>query len=382
MEPMAESGTNYYRTVDTDIRSSAGSDTTVPVLSCRVSAVSRMLASRLFSRSVNAALNARLVGKCHSSRLLSSHTARPPAAAAAASSSSSSNKKTLLASTLLIGGIVGLNYHMTNNPLLYEQDEGDRIIPSDNDDIVSYVQKKVIGRVYFGTILPAYNYVKESLFGDISETLWLPSNDRLLPDIPPDASYEPPVLVLDLEKTLVGCEYDAKYGWRYAKRPGLDKFLDTVTQYFEVVIFSETDAGTVQDIVEALDKDNRIYKLYSSHAEVSKDGVIIKRLEYLNRDVSKIIVIDDNTEQYNRYPQNTLLIKPFDDLSDTADSSLLDLLPVLLAICHEDVKDVRRVLDDLGTNSVEQAAEVSNHSFSLCTPVVIDTHSHKSHHID
>ena len=260
-------------------------------------------------------------------------------------------------SMLLAGGIAGLKYHMTNNPQLYEQDQDERVVPLD-DDVLTYVQKKVIGRFYFGTLLPAYKYMKDALFGDISETLWLPSNDRLLPDIPPDASYEPPVLVLDLEKTLVGCEYDAKYGWRYAKRPGLDKFLDTVTQYFEVVIFSETDAGNVQDIVEALDKDNRMYKLYSSHAEVSKDGVMIKRLEYLNRDVSKIIVIDDSTEQYNRYPQNTLIIKPFDDLNDTADSSLLDLLPVLLAICHEEVKDVRKALDDLGTSSAEQAAEV------------------------
>ena len=56
-----------------------------------------------------------------------------------------------------------------------------------------------------------------------------PVRDKLLTDwpppmVPPDTP-QPMVLVLDLEDTLVKSTWDRRYGWRHAKRPGVDKFL-------------------------------------------------------------------------------------------------------------------------------------------------------------
>lgn len=39
----------------------------------------------------------------------------------------------------------------------------------------------------------------------------------------------PPLLVLDVEKTILGSEWDSKYGWRHAMRPGVHQFLKEVS---------------------------------------------------------------------------------------------------------------------------------------------------------
>ena len=65
------------------------------------------------------------------------------------------------------------------------------------------------------------------------DAVYMPASDALLMpyeagptygEVPPGTP-PPPLLVIDLEKTLIGSEYDAKYGWRHIKRPGLQRFL-------------------------------------------------------------------------------------------------------------------------------------------------------------
>jgi hypothetical protein len=111
--------------------------------------------------------------------------------------------------------------------------------------------KGSLGQAYHGS--PAEKFFKtlyENTFKHV-DSIFYPSSDKLLPDWPnapfyanvPPGTPCPPLLVLDLEKTLVGSTYDARFGWRHVKRPGLDKFLKVLSQYYEIVIFSENDIG-------------------------------------------------------------------------------------------------------------------------------------------
>lgn len=50
-----------------------------------------------------------------------------------------------------------------------------------------------------------------------------------MPNVPHDIPV-PHTLVLDFENTLVSSTWDRKYGWRHAKRPGVDKFLLDMAQ--------------------------------------------------------------------------------------------------------------------------------------------------------
>ncbi len=188
-----------------------------------------------------------------------------------------------------------------------------------------------------------------------------PHTDKLLPTYEagtfygpvPEGAPAPPLLVLDLEKTLIGSVHDAKYGWRHVKRPGFDKFIDRLSQYYEIVIFSENDKNV--ELLEAIDPERKAHKLGAESAE-ARGGVMLKRLDYMNRDVKRIVLIDDSPESSQMFPRNTLLIKPFSDINDKTDTALLDLLPLLQALVHDGVQDFPACFDDLGTNDAHEAA--------------------------
>ena len=191
------------------------------------------------------------------------------------------------------------------------------------------------------------------------DAVYMPASDALLMpyeagptygEVPPGTP-PPPLLVIDLEKTLIGSEYDAKYGWRHIKRPGLQRFLARMTQYYEVVIVSENEIGEVQ---LSIDPENQCHKHGPSTLEMRKE-VMLKRLDLMNRDLARIILIDDSAEASSLFPRNTLLVKPFDDVHDTHDTTLDDLTLLLSAFVHEGIYDFRESLDRLGTHEAEEA---------------------------
>ena len=107
-----------------------------------------------------------------------------------------------------------------------------------------------LGKLYYGSqIETIVNWIDNQTFGRFRE-VFEPSSDKLLPDFPspfygnvPPGAVAPPLLVIDLERTCIGSVYDAKHGWRHVKRPGFDKFLQQLQDYYEIVIFSENDKG-------------------------------------------------------------------------------------------------------------------------------------------
>ena len=219
-----------------------------------------------------------------------------------------------------------------------------------------------LGTMYYGSELEKFMlWLYAETFGRFQE-MYFPYDNKLVPDWPgapcygnpPPGTPAPPLLVIDLEKTLIGSEYDARYGWRHVKRPGLDQFIEKISAYYEIVIFSENDIGAVAEVMLAIDPEGRCHKLGSAAAE-ARDGLMIKRLDYMNRDISRIILIDDNPEAFQLFPRNTLQVKPFNDVKDSADRVLYDLVPLLQAFIHDDARDFRDTLDDLGTHEAEEA---------------------------
>lgn len=172
-------------------------------------------------------------------------------------------------------------------------------------------------------------------------------------DIPPGAQ-PPPLLILDLERTLIGSIYDSKHGWRHVKRPGTDTFLTQLRQYYEIVIFSENDKGLTMDVMDSVGGDF-VHKFGSSEAEI-RNGITLKRLDCMNRDIKRIVLIDDDPRSTQLFPRNSLLIKPYTDVHDKSDRALLELIPLLQAFVHEGVDDIRDAIDKLGTHDAHEAA--------------------------
>lgn len=78
--------------------------------------------------------------------------------------------------------------------------------------------------------------------------------------------------------------------FRFKKRPGLDQFLQTVANSnFEVVIFTTENVFMIWPVIDKLDPENKLinYRLFRDSTHFI-DGVHVKNLDGLNRDLSKV----------------------------------------------------------------------------------------------
>jgi import inner membrane translocase subunit TIM50 len=108
---------------------------------------------------------------------------------------------------------------------------------------------------------------------------------------------------------LCASTWDRKYGWRHAKRPGVEKFLKDLSRYYELVIFTSNIGGIADPIIQALDKDNVVFFRLYREATKFENGAHIKDLSVLNRDLRKVIILDDDPAAYQLQPRNAIHIK-------------------------------------------------------------------------
>ncbi|XP_070182116.1 mitochondrial import inner membrane translocase subunit TIM50-like isoform X2 [Littorina saxatilis] len=175
-----------------------------------------------------------------------------------------------------------------------------------------------------------------------------PSRDKLLPDPLKYPYIQPPyTLVLELTGVLVHPEWTYSTGWRFKKRPGIDYFLQQVgPPLFEVVIYSQEQGLTADPLVSHLDPQGYVmYRLYRD-ATRYMNGNHLKDLACLNRDLSKVIMVDWNPEATKLQPANTLNIRKWNGNED--DRTLVDLGHFLKTIATSEVEDVRSVLEYYG----------------------------------
>lgn len=194
--------------------------------------------------------------------------------------------------------------------------------------------------------LPAYKqYVYRTLreLDYYKKLIKEPSREKLLPDVLKPPYYQPPyTLVLEMTDVLVHPDWTYQTGWRFKKRPGIERFLETLSGMYEIVIFTAEQGMTVFPIIEALDPNNIIsYKLVRD-ATHFVDGHHVKDLSKLNRDLNKVIVIDWNMKSVKFHRDNLLLVQRWD--GNDSDNSLVDLISFLKTIASSEVEDVREVL--------------------------------------
>lgn len=77
-----------------------------------------------------------------------------------------------------------------------------------------------------------------------------------------------------------------------SKLLGIDEFLEALSGLYEVVVYTAEMGMTVFPIIEALDPKNVIsYKLVRDATHFI-DGHHVKDLDRLNRDLSKVIILN------------------------------------------------------------------------------------------
>lgn len=178
-----------------------------------------------------------------------------------------------------------------------------------------------------------------AMYDDYNKPLF----EQLLPDPLPFPYSRPFTMVIDIDDLFVHSEWSREHGWRTAKRPGLDHFLGYLSQFYEIVLFTTQPFFTAGPIIEKLDPDRRFitYTLFRESCR-TVDGKLVKDLNHLNRDLSKVVVVDTNPDSFHLHPENGILVKPWK--GEREDRELIGLIPFFEAIGIYNIDDVRNTI--------------------------------------
>ena len=182
---------------------------------------------------------------------------------------------------------------------------------------------------------------------------------------PPEPPFLPPkkpndkreyCLVLDLDETLV--HFFENEDEAYVKvRMGTETFIKTLSKYCEIVIFTASTRFYADIVINGMDcKDSVDYRLYRQHTTII-DGVNVKDLSKLGRDLNKIIIIDNIEDNYQFQPENGLNISDFE--GDENDNELQFLLNDLLHIVMKSGKNVCEELGNVRRNMEKRYTNIS-----------------------
>ncbi|KAF5184303.1 Ctd small phosphatase-like protein [Thalictrum thalictroides] len=166
------------------------------------------------------------------------------------------------------------------------------------------VSNPVCRSLVFNSVLPPSLFPhKKTIFLDLDETLIHSKTD------PPPEKFDfivRPVIEGELLNFYV------------LKRPHVDEFLESISEKFEIVIFTAGLREYASLILDKLDTKGLIsYRLYRDSCK-ELAGKYVKDLSDLGRDMKNVVLVDDNPNAYIYQPQNALPVHPFiDDLKDT-----------------------------------------------------------------
>ncbi|CAD8168710.1 unnamed protein product [Paramecium pentaurelia] len=165
------------------------------------------------------------------------------------------------------------------------------------------------------------------------------TNKMLLP-LKPSKNY---TLVLDLDETLVHYQELPNGGGQFLVRPFAEEFLEKLSKYYELVIFTAAQPDYANFIIDIIDKQKLVTaRLYREHT-LFKNNTYLKDLSILGRSLERVIIVDNMPDNFQLQPENGIYILSW--TGDQNDRALKDLMPLLEQIALKKCKDVRDALN-------------------------------------
>ena len=201
----------------------------------------------------------------------------------------------------------------------------------------------------------------QSAFTPTNKSKNIDQNKLLLPQKAQEYTNKK-TLILDLDETLVHSSFvpfenndiilnvdfeSVMYNIYVLVRPGAIEFLKKVTKYFEVIIFTASIAKYALPLLDILDQEKKIkYRLTREHCTFL-NGIYIKELKKLNRNLKDLIIVDNSPLAYAFDNDNGLPIKAWYD--DQNDRELEKIFPILEFLSR--TKDVRAFIKNFVSNN-------------------------------
>ena len=192
-------------------------------------------------------------------------------------------------------------------------------------------------------ILNNSNFNSLNTFGFLN----LPS--PFLPPLEDNIKNDIYTLVLDLDETLVHFFYTPS-GGTFLLRPYCLEFLQKMSKIFEIVIFTAAMKDYADNILDILDPEKNLikFRLYREHTSIynSINGMSFsKDLSKLGRNLNKVIIIDNLSDNFKLQPNNGITIGTWTE--DMRDTELIDIGNFLKNLVLKNPKDVRIVIQKI-----------------------------------
>ena len=221
-------------------------------------------------------------------------------------------------------------------------------IKSKNNDYIKTLYKSInnisfrdIFHYYFTYILYITNFQSSILGQTITGNNLLIRNNNIIPYIK-TKNIKKYSLVLDLEETLLHFNKDGNNNNEgYVDiRPGTLKFLDDLSEYYELIVFNEGEKKFTDLLIDSLEQ-NKIYfehRFYREHTIIDNND-IVKDLIRIGRALDKILIIDNMKQNFKFQKDNGIVIKSF--FGEENYNILYELEKILIKIA-QDGGDIRK----------------------------------------
>lgn len=164
-------------------------------------------------------------------------------------------------------------------------------------------------------------------------------------------------LILDLDETLIHSDMDyvltqhdkvlhlksddQEHMIPIIFRPGLNEFLEYVSQHFEIICFTASCKDYADIIIDYIDPEKKYFKhrLYRESCLYLQPGIYIKDLTIIeNRDLANVVIIDNSLLSFANHLANGILVSSF--YYDKEDNVLDSVIGYLDSVI-KNAKDVR-----------------------------------------
>ena len=151
-------------------------------------------------------------------------------------------------------------------------------------------------------------------------------------------------LVLDLDETLV--HYVEEDNSAYVQvRPYAENFLKELSKHFELVLFTAAEEDYTGIVLNELNKNKYITHILCRKYTEFKNGCYIKDLSKLGRDLNRVCIVDNNSDNFSLQPENGLHISSY--YGESNDNELNILCGELLLIIEKQPEDIRTVIKQI-----------------------------------
>ncbi|XP_020574440.1 carboxy-terminal domain RNA polymerase II polypeptide A small phosphatase 1-like [Phalaenopsis equestris] len=127
------------------------------------------------------------------------------------------------------------------------------------------------------------------------------------------------------------------------ERPGLQEFLQQISEFADLVLFTAGLEGYARPLVDKIDVDNRFsHRLYRPATVSTEFQEHVKDISHISKDMCRTVIVDNNPFSFLLQPLNGIPCVPF-SAGQPYDEQLLGvILPLLKRLSLQ--KDVRPVL--------------------------------------